>query len=65
MQISTKYIVNPKGKNRKDDIFNILEKRGRGIWPDQRATYKLYTVFNISHSWFLSKRLNEPDILFP
>ena len=65
MHISTKHVVNLKGKNRKDGIFNILEKRGKAVWPNQRATYKLSTVFNIIHSWFLSRILNEPDTLFP
>lgn len=54
-----------KGKNRSEGILKFLKKRGKTVWPDQIATYKPGTIFNISYSWSLSRILNEPEIPYP
>lgn len=52
MHISTKYDVNPEGKDGNNGILNLLEKTGGTTGTDQIATYKPGTVFNISRSQF-------------
>lgn len=65
VHISTKYDINPEGKDGNNGILNLLEKTERTIRTDQIATYKPGTVFNISCSQFSNRMFNEPDIPFP
>jgi len=65
VHISTKYDINPEGKDGNNGILKLLGKTGRTIWTDQIATYKPGTVLNISCSQFSNRMFNEPISLFP